>query len=187
MEPGEITRLLREAAHGDAASEARLLAEIYPELLRLARRQMGRERQGHTLQPSALVNEAYLRLTGRETVDWKNRSQFFAAASKVMRRVLVDHAREKNAAKRSGVRVQVELSEDLAISEDRLDEILQVDEALDRLAGIDDRQSKIVELRFFGGLTEVEIADLLDVSVRTVKRDWSMARAWLHGEIAGAP
>ncbi|MDX1979436.1 MAG: sigma-70 family RNA polymerase sigma factor [Bryobacteraceae bacterium] len=181
--PGEITRLLREAARGDAGAESQLAAIVYPELLKLARAFMNRERKDHTLQPTALVNEVFLRLAGQDGLHWKNRSQFFATSATLMRHILVDHARERKAAKRAGDKQKVELHADLVLSEDRLEELLEIDDALARLSDFDPRQARIVELRFFGGLTEQEIADHLDVSVRTVSREWSMARAWLHGEL----
>jgi RNA polymerase sigma factor (TIGR02999 family) len=181
-DPGEITRLLQAAAIGDTGAESRLVNLVYPELLRLARGFMHRERAGHTLQPTALVNEVYLRLAGNDAMQWKNRSQFYAMAATLMRRILVDHARERRANKRIGGRRRVDLNAGIALSEHRIEEVLLVDDALTRLAGLDQRQSRIVELRFFGGLTEEEIADLLGISLRTVKRDWSFARAWLRGE-----
>jgi RNA polymerase sigma factor (TIGR02999 family) len=180
--PGEITELLQAAAGGDAAAESRLVNLVYPELLRLARGFMQRERAGHTLQPTALVNEVYLRLAGNEAMQWKNRAQFFAMAATLMRRILVDHARERRASKRAGGRQQVDLDSGIMLTEDRIDEVILVDDALTKLEGLDQRQSRIVELRFFGGLTEEEIAGLLGISLRTVKRDWSFARAWLRGE-----
>ncbi|MBI2690022.1 MAG: sigma-70 family RNA polymerase sigma factor [Acidobacteria bacterium] len=185
--PGEITLLLQAAAHGDSAAESRLIELVFPDLLRLARHYMDRERPGHTLQPTALVNEVYLRVIGGEPATWQNRAHFFAVAATLMRRILVDYARERKAAKRGGGNRQVELEDRLALTELRIDEILEVDEALSRLALLDDRQSRIVELRFFGGMTEEEIAEMLKISVRTVKRDWSVARAWLHAELRARP
>jgi RNA polymerase sigma-70 factor (ECF subfamily) len=181
----DITRMLGELRAGRREVESRLMEAVYPELRRIAGRYMRAERPGHTLQATALVNEAWLHLVGNAGVDWQNRSHFFAVAAQLMRRILVDHARQRKAQKRDGGRQRVELSDTLAISDDRLDEILLVDEALTRLAEWDPRQSKIVELRFFSGLTEDETAEILGISPRTVKRDWRMARAWLHGELSG--
>jgi RNA polymerase sigma factor (TIGR02999 family) len=183
--PEDITLLLDELRSGNSKAESQLLEAVYPELRRIARRYLLRERADHTLQPTALVNEAYLQLTGQMQKDWKNRSHFFAVAAQVMRRVLVDYARSKNAQKRDGERQRVELSDAVAISDERLDEIIAIDAALNRLAQWDPRQSRIVELRFFAGLTEEEVAEVLDIGVRTVKRDWNVARAWLHGELNG--
>jgi RNA polymerase sigma-70 factor (ECF subfamily) len=184
-ERSEITALLQAAAKGDGPAKSRLMELVYSDLLRLARYYMARERRDHTLQPSALVNEAYMRLTGGAAVDWRNRAHFFAMAAKSMRRILVDYARERKASKRGGDQQKVDLQTLPMLNEVRLEEVVDVDEALTRLAGWDERQSRIVEMRFFGGLTEEEIADLLDVSVRTVKREWSLARAWLFKELRG--
>ena len=156
---------------------------IYPELRRIAAHYMQGERSGHTLQPTALVNEAYLQLVGHGDVDWRNRSHFFGVAAQLMRRILGNYARQKKAVKREGGRQRVELSEALLIGEDQLDEIIAIDAALDRLAEWDPRQAKIVELRFFAGLTEDEIAEVLGISPRTVKREWMVAKAWLHSEL----
>lgn len=186
-EPGEITRLLRQLKAGNKAVESRLLDAVYPELRKIASRHLRGERPGHTLQPTALVHEAYLQLAGQMDKDWQNRSHFYAVAAQLMRRILVDYARSRKAAKREGSRRKVELTDALAISDDRLDEILSIDTALSRLAELDPRQSKVVELRFFGGLTEDEVAEYLQIAPRTVKRDWNVAKAWLYGELnAGA-
>jgi RNA polymerase sigma factor (TIGR02999 family) len=180
---GDVTRLLGDLKAGDKAAEAQLLELVYPELRKIARRYLRGERSGHTLQPTALVNEAYLQLTQQLDKDWQGRSHFFAIAAQLMRRILVDHARHKKAAKRDGARRQVELTETLAVTEDRLDEILDVDLALQRLAEFDPRRATVVELRFFGGMTEEEVGEVLDVAPRTVRRDWNVAKAWLHGEL----
>ena len=180
---GDVTRLLGDLKAGDKAAEAQLLELVYPELRKIARRYLRGERSGHTLQPTALVNEAYLQLTQQLDKDWQGRSHFFAIAAQLMRRILVDHARHKKAAKRDGARRQVELTETLAVTEDRLDEILDVDLALQRLAEFDPRRASVVELRFFGGMTEEEVGEVLDVAPRTVRRDWNVAKAWLHGEL----
>jgi RNA polymerase sigma-70 factor, ECF subfamily len=183
--PGEITRLLGELKAGNKEVESKLIDAVYPELRRIAGRYLSSERAGHILQPTALVNETWLRMAGRLDKDWQNRSQFFAIAAHLIRNILVDYAREKRALKRDGERRQVELTEFLAISDDRLDQIIDVHEALERLAQWDPRQSKVVELRFFGGLTEDEISEALGVATRTVRRDWNVARAWLHIELNG--
>jgi RNA polymerase sigma factor (TIGR02999 family) len=180
---GEITRLLEEFRAGKRDAESRLVEAVYPELRRIAARYLRRERAGHTLQATALANEAYLQLIGNVDVSWKNRGHFFAMAAQAIRRILVDYGRKRRAAKRDGGRRKIELTDALAISEDRLEEVLAVDEALTRLAAWDPRQCRVVEMKFFGGLTEDEIADVLGVSTRTVIRDWNVARAWLHGEL----
>jgi len=179
----EITILLAAARTGDHAAESRLAEAVYPELRRLARIHLRGERFDHTLQATALVNEAYVQLCGQLTKDWKNRSHFFAVAAQLMRRILVDYARKKKSLKREGGLHRVELTDVAAISNDCLDQIVAIDEALGRLASWDPRQSKIIELRFFGGLTENEVAKVLGIAPRTVKRDWVVARAWLHGEL----
>lgn len=181
--PGQITVLLDAVKAGDRDAESRLLDLVYPELRKLARRYMHRERTDHTLQASALVNEVYMQLLRGASIDWRNRAHFYAAAAQSMRRILVDYARAERAEKREGGRQRVELLDHLAISEERLEEMLAVDEALNRLTALDPRQGRVVELRFFGGLTEEEIATVLGVNSRTVSRDWTLARAWLHAEL----
>ena len=177
-EEGAVTVLLKAMGAGDATAEQRLLPLVYRELHRLARSYMRRERPDHTLQATALINEAYLRLAGGE-VDWKNREHFIGVAAQVMRRVLVDHARAHNADMRGGGLKRVELDEGLALSSARSDELLMLDEALERLARINGRQARVVELHYFGGLSMEQIAALLGISERSVKRDWSLARIWL--------
>jgi len=184
---GDVTQLLQEIQAGSKSAEDRLLEVVYPKLRQIAKRYLRNERLGHTLQPTALVHEAYLQLAGRSDGNWQNRTHFFAVAAILMRRILVDYARNKKAKKRDGARQRVELSDDLAISEDRLEQILQVDEALVRLAQLDERQCKVVELRFFGGLTEEEVAEVLGVAPRTVKRDWNVAKAWLYDQLDTSP
>lgn len=181
---GEITRLLGELRSGNRSVEARLLEVVYPELRRIAGRCLSREPTYHTLQPTALVNEAYMQLAGQFDKNWHNRSHFFAVAAMVMRRILVDYARTKRAAKREGGRQKLELTDELAITDDKLDEILSIDAALDRLAEFDPRGSRVVVLRFFGGMSEDEVAHVLQVAPRTIRRDWNAAKAWLHGELA---
>jgi RNA polymerase sigma factor (TIGR02999 family) len=156
---------------------------VYPKLRRMAAHMLQAERPGHTLQATALVHEAYMRLLGKADVDWKDRVHFFATAAQAMRRILVDYARTRKAAKREGARRRVELTHELAISDDRLEEVLAVDEALKRLAQRDARQCRVVELRFFGGMTEEETAEALGIGARTVSREWNLARAWLYGEL----
>jgi RNA polymerase sigma factor (TIGR02999 family) len=179
----KITQLLHDVRHGKKEAETLLIHAVYPHLRRMARRCMKAERPENSLQATALVHEAYLQLVGQREKEWQNRAHFFAVASQLMRRILVDHARQRRTAKRDGARVRVDLTDSLAISEDRLDEILVIDEALNRLEQWDPRQCRVVELRFFSGLTEGEAAEVLGVSPRTIKRDWNMARAWLRGEL----
>ena len=181
---GNVTNLLADMRIGRKEAESRLIAVVYPELHRIAMRYMRKERAGHSLQATALVNEAYVRMVGSKDRDFKNRSHFFAVATTQMRLILVDHARKKKAKKRDGLFMRVELTDFLTISEDKLDEVLQIDEALRRLAVLDPRQCKVVELRYFAGLTEDEVAEVLGVASRTVKRDWDFARAWLRGELS---
>jgi RNA polymerase sigma factor (TIGR02999 family) len=177
-EEGTVTVLLKAIGAGDTTAEQRLLPLVYRELHRLARSYMRRERPDHTLQATALINEAYLRLAGG-VVDWKNREHFIGVAAQVMRRVLVDHARARNADMRGGGLKRVDLEEGLALSSARSDELLSLDEALEALAKINGRQARVVELHYFGGLSMEQIAALLGISERSVKRDWSLARIWL--------
>jgi RNA polymerase sigma factor (TIGR02999 family) len=160
------------------------MTQVYAELRRLARHYMRSERANHTLQPTALVNEAYLRLIAQPGVSWQSRAHFFAAAAQLMRRILVDHARAHRAGKRGGAQQQVTLDENLLSPESASVDVLAVHEALENLAKLDARQARIVELHFFGGLTFEEIAHVLGTSERTVKRDWAMARAWLKLELS---
>jgi RNA polymerase sigma factor (TIGR02999 family) len=183
--PEAITRMLGELRAGSKEAESRLIEAVYPELRRIAGHYLRAERPGHTLQATALVNEAWLQLVGQKDTDWQDRSHFFAVAAQLMRRILVDYARQKKAQKREGARQRVELTDGLAVSEERLDEIILIDEALNRLAEWDPRQCRVVELRFFSGLTENEVAEILGVAPRTVKRDWQVAKAWLHAEVNG--
>ncbi len=185
--PGDVTRLLKAMHAGEPGAADRLLPLVYRELHRLAQAYMRRERSDHTLQATALINEAYLRLAG-EDIDWSGRAQFIGLAAHVMRQVLVDYARQHRAGRRAGDMHRVEMHEDLAISPDRLDEAASVDEALTRLAAANPRQARVVELRYFGGLPVDQIARILEVSPRSVKRDWSLARIALFRDLRpGAP
>jgi RNA polymerase sigma factor (TIGR02999 family) len=180
---GCVTELLVKMREGDPGAENQLIQLIYDELHRLAVQHMRNERQGHSLQPTALVHEAYLQLLGRAGRNFENRNHFLAVASHQMRCILIDHARSNLAGKRGGQCQRVDLEHILLYTPERSDDLLAVDEALNRLAKWDPRQSRIVELRFFGGLTEEEVAEVLDIGVRTVKRDWRMAKAWLYTEL----
>jgi RNA polymerase sigma factor (TIGR02999 family) len=183
--PDEITDLLLAWSRGDANAGDRLLPAIYADLHRQAASAMRRENEDHTLQPTALVHEAYMRLVDQKRVVWKNRSQFFGVASQMMRRVLVDHARERLAAKRGAGGVRVSLSGADAVAGGDDAEVIALHEALERLAQFDDRQARIVELRYFGGLDIEEAAQAIGVSPATVKREWTIARAWLRRELSG--
>jgi RNA polymerase sigma-70 factor (ECF subfamily) len=178
----DVTGLLRSLSEGDETARDRLFIVVYDELRRLARRAMRSERPDHTLQPTALVNEAFLRLAGTNDIEWEDRRHFFAVAAKTMRRILVDHARGLRAAKRDGGQ-RTELTVNIAITDQNADDILAVDEALSRLEVLDPRQGKVVEFRYFAGFSNDETAALLGVNVRTVKRDWQTARAWLHAQL----
>ena len=183
-EPDDITLLLKRMQDGDGDARTRLITLVYPELRRMAARRMRGEQPGHTLQPTALVHEAFLRLAGTTDIVWENRAHFFALAAEVMRNVLVDSARRRRAAKRGSGARAASLDEWDGEVYDRPDLILDVDRLLERLRAMDARQAQVVEMRFFAGLTEREIADALAISERTIKRDWSMARAWMRKELA---
>jgi len=180
--PTDVTVLLAEIAKGNQEAASRLIPLVYDEMRRVANRQMRRERPDHTLQATAVVHEAYLKLVEQHT-DWQSRAHFFAVAARVMRHILIDHARGHLRTKRGGDKVVVPLDEALVLTPEKSAEVLAVDEALQRLARLDERQSKIVEMRFFGGLSVEEIAEVLDISSITVKRDWAAAKAWLYGEL----
>jgi len=184
MGTGEVTHLLLELRRGDKEAEGRLIPLIYPELRRIAAAYLRRESPDHSLQPTALVHEAYLRLTELKKVDWRGRAHFFAVSANVMRRILVDHARANRARKRGNGWDSVSLNEAILPSPQRAPEILALDEALTRLATLEARQARIVELRFFAGMSEEEAGEALGISARTVKRDWRIARAWLYKELA---
>ena len=179
---GDVTQLLADVQNGRADATPQLIPLVYDELRRLARQQMRRERPDHTLQPTALVHEAYFRLVNQPDRTWQTRTHFIRIAAQVMRRMLIDHARARRTAKREGG-LRVPLEEPLLVTEEQSDELLALNEALERLAQFDARQSRVVELRFFGGLTVEETAEALDLSPKTVKRDWCVARAWLHREV----
>lgn len=178
--PNEVTQLLVAWGHGDQNALDQLMPLVYSELHRLAHRYIRKERPGHTLQTSALLNEAFMRLVDQKDVTWKSRAHFFAIAAQMMRRILVDYARSRRYAKRGGDAQQVTFDEELAVSRQRSADILGLHDALNELATIDERKSKIVELKFFGGLTTEETAEVLGVSPGTVMRDWSLSKAWLR-------
>ena len=187
MQPSDtgVTALLSEMTEGNASAAEKLVPIVYEELKRLARRYMRRERADHTLQTTALVHEAYLRLVGQEAVRWQGRSHFFGVAAQMMRRILTDHARRNLRLKRGGTKEVLPLDEALVFSPEHSEELVKLDEALDRLAQLDARQGRVVELRFFAGLSVEEAAESLGVSPKTVKRDWAVAKAWLHAELRG--
>jgi RNA polymerase sigma factor (TIGR02999 family) len=181
--PQGLTELLVAWSDGDQIALEKLMPLVYEELHRLAHRYMGREHAGHTLQTSALVNEAYLRLVDVRAVRWQNRAHFFAVSARIMRRILVDFARSKQNLKHGGGARQVTLDEGLIISPEVGTDLLALDEALARLSNLNARQSQVVELRYFGDLKEDEVAEVLKISPRTVRNDWSLARAWLYREL----
>jgi RNA polymerase sigma factor (TIGR02999 family) len=185
MPPPDVTEILQEVRQGDKDAAARLMPLVYDELRRLAEHYLRQERPDHTLQATALVHEAYLKLIDQRRVDWQNRAHFFAVAAQLMRRILVDHARRHRASKRGGFQHKLSLDEAIDYSQSRDVDLVALDDALHALAHLDERQSQIVELRFFGGLTIEETAEALGVSPATVKVDWSMAKAWLRREISG--
>ena len=180
----EVTQLLIAWSGGDKAALDKLMPLIHDELRRLAHHYMSRERADHTLQTTALVNEAYLRLVNRKGVHWQNRAHFFAIAATLMRSILVDHARSHAYAKRGGGARKIELDEAMIASQQRAAEVIALDDVLKELAVFDPQQSQVVELRFFGGLTIEETAEVLDLSPATIKREWNTAKAWLYHELA---
>lgn len=187
MEPasGEVTRWLAELSHGNPGAEAKLIPLVYDHLHHLAASYMRGERPDHTLQPTGLVHEAYLRLVSQEDKEWRDRAHFFGIAARLMRQILVEHARARHAAKRGGsAQISVPVDKEGDVSSTRSRDVVELDDALQCLERIDPQQARIVELRFFGGLTVDETAEVLRISPRTVKRDWAVARAWLHGELA---
>jgi RNA polymerase sigma-70 factor (ECF subfamily) len=184
LDTKEISKLLRAWSDGDQGALNGLTPIVYQELRRLAHRYMQRERPGHALQTTALVNEAYLRLVDYKRMKWQNRAHFFAVAAQVMRRILVDHARSKNM-KRGGGRYHVSLDDVAVVSGDRTGDLVALDDAMNALARLDPRKMQIIKMRFFGGLSVEEAAEVLKVSPATVRRDWSIARFWLYRELGG--
>jgi len=182
--PQNVTQLLIAWNNGDKEALDKLVPIVYDELRRQAARYLRRERPGHTLQTTALIHEAYLRLIDQKSVQWQNRAQFFGIAAQMMRRILVDHARTKHRAKRGGSDIRVSLTDATSLTKDPDLDLVELDEALNRLGKIDPQQSKIVELRFFSGLNVDETAAALQISPATVKRDWKVAKAWLYREIS---
>jgi len=181
----EVTQLLRAWMRGEDSAKEELYQAVYDELHRLAHRYMSRENPGHTLQTTALVNEAYMKLADAGNLNWQDRVHFFAVSANVMRRILVDHARASRAERRGGQAQQVALEEIIEIPQAQSKDVLALSEALDRLAKADERKSRIVELRYFGGLSVEETAEILKVSADTVMRDWRFAKAWLQRELSG--
>jgi RNA polymerase sigma factor (TIGR02999 family) len=186
LKPPEITRLLSAWSDGSADAGDELLTLLYPELKSLARRYLRQERPDHTLQATALVNEAFLRLMDQDLVDWKNRAHFLGICATLMRRILVDHARHRLAAKRGGGQPVLRLDEAVGLGDDRRPDLVAVDDALNGLARTDPELARLVELRFFGGLSHKEIAAVLGVSVSSVERRWRVAKAWLYDSLMGA-
>lgn len=182
----EIAQLLSEVAVGKEPAADRLMPLVYERLRLLANKLLRDESPAHTLQPTALVNEAYLRMVGQTRVHWEGKTHFFAIGAKMMRRILVDHARTNKRQKRGGGMHRIELDDDLCVSSRNDEDILAIEEALEKLTELDPRQAQIVELRFFGGLTVAEVAEVMGVSKRTVESDWTMLRAWLRRELAGS-
>ena len=180
----EVTQLLIDWGNGDQAPLDRLMPLVHAELRRMARRYMSRQNPGHTLQTTALINEAFLKLVGSHDKHFQNRAHFFGVAAQAMRHILVDYARAKQYEKRGGGAQQVSLDEALTVSAERAAELVALDDALKELANIDSRKSRVVELRYFGGLSVEETAEVLNVSAVTVMRDWSLAKAWLHRELS---
>jgi len=179
----EVALLMARLA-SDASQDSEFLPEIYGELRRLAAGYLRHERSGHTLQATALVHEAYLKLAGQHNTHWQDRAHFFAVAARIMRRILTDHARHHRALKRGAGQIDLQLEDVQLPEDDGSDRLQNLDDALNRLSEFAPRQAKVVELRFFGGMTEREIGDHLEICGRTVKRDWTIARAWLHAELA---
>jgi RNA polymerase sigma-70 factor (ECF subfamily) len=183
--PGDnVTHLLAQLRDGNQEAASQLIPLIYSEMRRMAGAYMQRERPGHTLQATALVHEAYLRLAGGQQGPWRNRAHFFAIAAHVMRQVLVDHARRRHSGKRGGANVRkVDVDAEPLIGAENTEDVIALDEALDRLAKLDPRQSRLVELRFFAGLDVEQLAEVMGLSPTTIKREWRSAKAWLHGEL----
>ncbi len=180
----QITQLLAAWSEGDQSALNAMMPLVYGELHRMARRFMARQNPGHTLQPTALINEAFIKLVGNENKEWKNRAHFFGVAAQAMRHILVDYARSRNYAKRGAGAQRVELDQAVAVTDEASGDIVALDDALNELSKVDRRKSQVVELRYFGGLTVEETAEVLKVSTITVMRDWSLAKAWLYRELA---
>ena len=180
----EVTQLLHDWSNGDQAALDKLMPLVYDELRRMAKRYMARQGPGHTLQTTALINEAFIKLVGQPDKHWQNRAHFFGVAAQAMRSILVDYARTRQSEKRGGGAQQVSLDEALTVSEERASGLVALDEALKELARVDPRKCRVVELRYFGGLSVEETAEVLKVSEVTVMRDWSMAKSWLHRELS---
>lgn len=180
-----ITELLLAWGEGDEAALEQLIPLVYQELHRLARHYMRQEQPGHTLETTALINEAYLRLVDSNRMHWQNRSHFYALCARAMRRILIDHAKSRHRAKRGGGGLQVSLDEVASLAQDRAAELILLDEALRRLESFDKRKSQVVELRFFGGLSIEETAEVMKISTISVSRDWNTAKAWLYREMSG--
>lgn len=183
QEPANVTQLLDDVSAGKEHALENLIPAVHAELRRQAARYLRRERQNHTLQPTALVNEAFIKLVDQRNVRWQNRAHFFGVAAQAMRRILVDHARAQHRIKRGGVQQNVTLDEGMLAAAAKSIDVLALDEALSRLTSIDERQARVVELRFFGGLSVEETATVMDISPATVKREWSMAKAWLFSQL----
>ena len=181
--PQNVTEMLRDWRNGDQEALEKLIPVVYDELRRQAANYLRRERPGHTLQTTALIHEAYLRLINQQNIEWQNRAHFYAIAARLMREILVDHARKRQASKRGGSDIKVPLEEAMVVSPERSVDLVALDEALTRLAAIDAQQSRIVELRYFSGLSVEETAEVMAVSSRTVKRDWNVAKAWLRHQL----
>jgi RNA polymerase sigma-70 factor, ECF subfamily len=182
-ESTDVTILLSALTRGDDGAASKLIPAVYDELRRLAGSYMRRERVDHTLQATALVHEAYMKLVEQRSTNWQSRAHFFGVAAQLMRRILIDHARGHSRQKRGGEDKKVSLDEAFVFSEQQADELLAVDDSLNQLAKIDPRQARVVELRFFGGLSVEEAAEVLGISPKTVKRDWSVAKAWLYADL----
>ncbi len=181
----QVTQLLFQWRSGDPSALDRLIPLIEPQLQRIAHQCMKRERPGHTLQTTALLDDAYLQLIDKNHPQWQNRAHFFAVAAQLMRRIMVAHARQRQALKRGGGAIRVTLDEAAAVTQTRADELLALDEAMEKLAVFDQRKAQVVEMRYFGGLTMEEIAEVLKIHINTVRRDWSTARTWLLAALSG--
>jgi len=183
-DPDKIARVWSDIDQGETSPAERLIPLVYDDLRTLASNYLRHERPGHTLQPTALVNEAFLKLADQHRVSWRGKTHFFAVGAQIMRRILVDHARSKHRKKRGGDRQRIALQDDLRLSTQGDEDLVAVDEAIEKLASRDARQAKIVELRFFGGMTVDEVAEVLGVSKRSVEAEWTMIRAWLRRELS---